>query len=121
MVIDFCALNEKMIGDAYSFPNIIEILDQLGTAKYFGVLDLASGFHQILMHEFIYMYRKQPFPLCTNIIIFNRMSFRLKNMSTTFQRLMDQVLSELQGNDMFVYFNEHTTSSFTRLLWPNIR
>jgi len=51
MVIDFRALNEKMIRNAYPFPNIIEILDQLGSAKYFSVLDLSSGFHQILMHE----------------------------------------------------------------------
>ncbi|KAG5314863.1 POL3 protein, partial [Pseudoatta argentina] len=30
-------------------PNIIDILDQLGNAKYFSVFDLASGFHQIPM------------------------------------------------------------------------
>jgi len=49
MVIDYRALNEKTIGDAYSLPNITDILDQLGNAKYFSVLDLASGFHQIPM------------------------------------------------------------------------
>ncbi|KMQ89992.1 reverse transcriptase [Lasius niger] len=42
-------LNEKMLGDAYPLPNICDILDQLGGAKYFSVLDLASGFHQIPM------------------------------------------------------------------------
>jgi len=31
--------------------NITEILDQLGSAKYFSVFDLVSGFHQISMHE----------------------------------------------------------------------
>jgi len=36
---------------------------------------------------------------------FNRMPFGLKNALTMFQRLMDQVLSELQENDMFVYLN----------------
>jgi len=49
MVIDYRALNEKTIGDAYPLPNITDILDQLGNAKYFSVLDLASGFHQIPM------------------------------------------------------------------------
>lgn len=49
MVIDFRSLNEKTIGDAYPLPNITDILDQLGHAKYFSVLDLASGFHQIPM------------------------------------------------------------------------
>jgi len=47
MIIKFRVLNEKTIGDAYSLPNITEILDQLGSAKYFSVFNLASGFHQI--------------------------------------------------------------------------
>jgi len=33
MVIDYCTLNEKTIGDAYLLPNITKILDQLGSAK----------------------------------------------------------------------------------------
>jgi len=37
---------------------------------------------------------------------FNRIPFGLKNAPTTFQRFMDQVLSELQRNDMFVYFDD---------------
>jgi hypothetical protein len=51
MVIDYRDLNEKTIGDAYSLPNISEILDQLGSAKYFSIFDLASGFHQIPMNS----------------------------------------------------------------------
>jgi len=47
MVIDFHALNEKTIGNVYPLSNITEILDQLGSAKYFSIFHLASGFHQI--------------------------------------------------------------------------
>ena len=46
MVIDYRKLNEKTVGDAYPLTNITDILDELGGAKYFSVLDLASGFHQ---------------------------------------------------------------------------
>jgi len=59
MVIDFPALNEKTIKDAYSLPNIIEILDELGSAKYVSVFDFASDFHQIptsLMHKNCFLY-----------------------------------------------------------------
>ena len=49
MVLDFRKLNEKTIGDSYPLPNIIDILDQLGSAQYFSVFDLASGFHQMKM------------------------------------------------------------------------
>lgn len=51
IVFDYRALNERTIGDAYPLPNITEILDQLGNAKYFNVFNLASGFHQIPMDK----------------------------------------------------------------------
>ena len=47
MVLDFRKLNEKTIGDSYHLPNINDILDSLGSAKYFSVFDLATGFHHI--------------------------------------------------------------------------
>ena len=51
MVIDYRTLNEKSIPDEYPLPSILEILDQLGSAKYFSVFDLVNGFHQIAMEE----------------------------------------------------------------------
>jgi len=104
MVIDYRALNEKTVGDAYSLPNITEILDQLDSAKYFSVFDLASGFHQIQMHE-----RDGPktaFSKLYGHYEFNRMSFGLKNAPATFQRLMDHVLARLQGAELFVYLDD---------------
>ena len=47
MVLDFRELNNKTIGDSYPLPNITEIFYQVGSAKYYTVLDVASGFHQI--------------------------------------------------------------------------
>ena len=49
MVLDFRQLNEKTIGDSYPLPNINDILDSLGSGKYFSVFDLATGFHHIKM------------------------------------------------------------------------
>jgi len=43
LVVDYRKLNEKTIGNAYTLPDITEILDQLGQAKYFSCLDLAMG------------------------------------------------------------------------------
>ncbi|KMQ89174.1 enzymatic polyprotein endonuclease reverse [Lasius niger] len=104
MVIDYRSLNEKTIGDAYPLPNITEILDQLGSAKYFSVFDLASGFHQIPMHES--HAQKTAFSTPHGHYEFKRMPFGLKNAPATFQRLMDQVLCGLQGTELFVYLDD---------------
>lgn len=90
MVIDYRLLNKKTIGDAYPLPNITGILDQLGSAKYFSVLDLASGFHQIPMAE--NDATKTAFSTPYGHYQFRRMPFSFKNAPATFQRLMDNVL-----------------------------
>lgn len=51
IVVDFRKLNDLTIGDSFPLPNITDILDQLGNAKYFTTLDLASGYHQIPVAE----------------------------------------------------------------------
>lgn len=104
MVIDYRKLNEKTIGDAYPLPNINEILDQLGGAKYFSVFDLASGFHQIPMSE--KDAQKTAFSTPHGHYQFERMPFGLKNAPATFQRLMDNVLTGLQGQELFVYLDD---------------
>lgn len=50
MVLDFRNSNAKTIGDSYPLPHINNILDSLGSAKYFSVFDLATGFHHIKLN-----------------------------------------------------------------------
>ncbi|XP_076285579.1 uncharacterized protein LOC143211634 [Lasioglossum baleicum] len=104
MVIDFRALNEKTISDKYPLPQITEILDRLGGAKYFSIFDLASGFHQIEMDP--KDRQKTAFTTPNGHYEFSRMPFGLKNAPPTFQRLMDQVLTGLQGTDVFIYLDD---------------
>jgi len=104
MVIDYRALNEKTVGDAYPLPNISEILDQLGSAKYFSVFDLASGFHQIPMDPDD--APKTVFSTPHGHYQFNRMPFGLKNAPAIFQRLMEQALTGLQGAELFLYLDD---------------
>lgn len=104
MVIDYRALNEKSVPDAYPLPNIVEILDQLGSAKYFSVFDLASGFHQIGMEK--EHAEKTAFSTPYGHYEFKRMPFGLRNAPATFQRLMDAILTGLQGTELFVYLDD---------------
>lgn len=104
VVVDFRKLNDITIGDAYPLPKIEEILDQLGHSRYFSTLDLANGYHQILLSP---EYRLKPaFSTDRGHFEFLRMPFWLKGAPTTFQRLMNTVLSGLQGTKCFVYLDD---------------
>lgn len=82
LVVDYRNLNDVTIGDAYPLPNIEEIFDQLGHAKYFSTLDLASEFHQIAMKD--KDREKNSFSTLQGHYEFNRMPFGLKNAPATF-------------------------------------
>jgi hypothetical protein len=45
--IDFRRLNDVSIGDSYPLPNIQDILDKIGRARYFSALDCANGYLQV--------------------------------------------------------------------------
>lgn len=104
VVIDFRRLNDVTIGDAFPLPNITDILDQLGKSKYFTTLDLASGFHQVKMNP--NDGAKTAFSSNFQHFEFTRMPFGLKGAPSTFQRLMNTVLTGLQGVKCFVYMDD---------------
>lgn len=49
--MDYGKLNESTVSDKFPIQNLSNILDKLGTAQYFTTIDLAKGFHQILVRE----------------------------------------------------------------------
>lgn len=49
--MDYHGLNNVTVHDKFPIPNIENILDKLGRAQYFTTIDLAKGFHQILMKQ----------------------------------------------------------------------
>ena len=104
MVLDFRKLNEKTFGDSYPLPNINDKLDSLGSAKYFSVFDLATGFHHIKMDP--KDSHKTEFSTPHGHYEFNRMPFGLKTAPATFQRLMDLTLTGLVGTELFVYLDD---------------
>lgn len=104
MVVDYRKINEKTIEDRYPLPNITDILDRLGRSNYFTTLDLASGFHQVEMHE--NSIPKTAFNVENGHYEFNRMPFGLKNAPATFQRVMDNVLLGLQNKICLVYMDD---------------
>ena len=104
LVIDYRLVNEKIISDAYPIPNINDILDELGGAKFFSVLDLALGFQQIPMRACD--KAKTAFSTPFGHYQFKRMPFGLNNSPATFQRQIDALFKGMQGTDVFIYIDD---------------
>ena len=104
LVVDYRKLNEQTINDRYPLPNITEILDKLGKCMYFTTLDLASGFHQIEVNP--KDIEKTAFTVDFGHYEYVRMPFGLKNAPSTFQRVMDNVLQDLQGKICLCYMDD---------------
>jgi len=87
----------------YPLPDVTEILDQLGQAKYFSCLDLAMGNHHIDMDPSY--IDKTAFSTKEGHWAYKRMSFGLKTAPATFQRMMN-VLSGLTGKRCSVFIGD---------------
>ena len=92
--IDLRRLNQRTVKDAYSLPRIDETLDRLKGSYVFSSLDLKSGYWQVEIEE-----ESKPYTAFTlgplGFFECNRMSFGATNAPTTFQRLMESCLGDL--------------------------
>lgn len=104
MCIDYRGVNRKLIADKFPLPRIDEVLDGLGRAKYFSVIDLYNGFHQVPLEE-----------SSRDITAFSteQGSFRWKvlpfglNVSpNSFSRMMQIAFSGLCASRLFLYMDD---------------
>lgn len=104
LCVDYRALNEHTVKDAYPLPRIQHTLDTLSTARWFSTLDLASGYWQVKLT----LRARKAAAFCSRKGLFewNIMPFGLCNAPTTFQRLMDCVLVGLQWETFLVYLDD---------------
>lgn len=104
MVIDYRKLNSITISDKYPIPEITEVLSQLGKNKYFTIIDLKSGFHQIPLKASD--VEKTAFSINNGKYEFLRLPFGLKNAPSIFQRTLDDILREHIGKRCYVYIDD---------------
>ena len=98
--VDFRRVNSVTKKDAQPMPRIDDILDQLGGARYFSTLDLASGYWQVPLRE--EDREKTAFSVGVDHYEFTVMPLGLTNASATFQRMMGNVLRGIKGCLVFI-------------------
>ncbi|KAJ3646597.1 hypothetical protein Zmor_024178 [Zophobas morio] len=104
MCVDFRELNAHTVKDKYPMPRIDDQLDRLGRGKFFTSLDLASGFHQIPIHD--NSIHKTGFVTPEGHFEYLRMPFGLANAPAVFQRAINAALGDLKYTMALVYMDD---------------
>ncbi len=104
LCVDCRQLNSKTQRDAFPLPRIDESFDALQEATFFSSIDLASGYHQVAVHE--HDRHKTAFTTPLGIVEYCRMPFGVCNGPSTFQRLMQTTMGDLVFQIMLVYLND---------------
>jgi transposase InsO family protein len=132
---DYKGVNEQLEDDGYKLPNIQDMFALLsyqeGPPTMFSTLDLAGAFNQLLLDN------KSSELLTLNtrrgLLSSKRLCFGIKTAPAQFQRVMEQILSGIQGVMVFIddilvatkgSVHDHTAvlkEVFTRLAKYNVR
>ena len=103
--IDFQRLNARTKKDAYPLPRMQETMECMVGARLFSSMDLKSGFWQVKMSEESQQY--MAFTVGSlGVYEFLRMPYGLCNVPATFQRLMQNCLSELNLTYALIYLDD---------------
>ena len=106
---DYRRLNTATVPDRYPLPSILDLSSKLHGCRYFSVVDLVKGYHQVPMDEADIAKTAiiTPFGLFEYLF----MPFGLSNAAQTFQRLMDRLFRPLPF--VFTYLDDHLIASVT--------
>ena len=105
MCVDFRQLNLKTKKDSYALPRTEAILEALAGNRYFTILDMKSGYHQIELHE----AHKERTAFTVGPLGFyeyHRMPFGLVNAPATYQRLMEECFEGLHLDICYIYLDD---------------
>jgi hypothetical protein len=104
LCIDYRALNAVTIKNKYPLPRINDLMDQLRQAKYFGKIDLRSGYHQMKIrpediHKTAFVTRHGQYE-------YTVVSFGLTNAPAYFMNMMDKVFMDELDKCVVVFIDD---------------
>lgn len=96
------AVNPQLKGAHYPIPRIDDILSNLRNAKFFCTLDLFKAYLHVLVDD--ESKNIQTISTHRGTYRMNRLSFGIKTVPSEFHRILDQILSGLEGDT--TYFDD---------------
>ncbi|CAG9136407.1 unnamed protein product [Plutella xylostella] len=112
MCVDYRALNAITIKDRYPLPLIDDHIDRLGGSKYFSGIDMASGFHQILLSPD--SIEKTAFVTPEGHYEYLKMPYGLANAPVVYQRIISKTLKPLiESGKVLTYIDDVLIPSMT--------
>jgi hypothetical protein len=105
LCIDYRQLNLRTIKDSYALPRIEEVLDCLSGSKYFTVLDMKSGYHNIEVLE-EHKSRTAFSVGALGLYEYERMPFGLTNAPATYQRLMEELFGDINHKECVIFLDD---------------
>ena len=109
--IDFKNLNKASLKDNYPLPKMDHILQRVVGSRKISLLDVFSGYNQVLIHPDDEL--KKAFTTPWGTFMYVKIPFGLINASATFQRAMDISFSEEIGYFIVIYLDDITVYSKT--------
>ena len=104
MCIDYRMLNLATVRNAFPLPNIQDALDGFAGASVFSTLDLAAGFHQIVLKE--ECRHLTAFRTDQGLYEYNVMPMGLANAPAMFQKAMNDTLRPFMNKFVTVYMDD---------------
>ena len=104
MCMDFTDLNKTCPKDSYPLSRIDQLVDSIAGYKLLSFKDAFSSYNQIRMDEAD--KEKTSFVTSQGLFCYKVMSFKLKNMGATYQRLVNHMFHPQIGWNVEVYVND---------------
>ena len=112
MCVDFMNLNRACLKDSYPLPRIDTLVDSTTRHKLLSFMDAFSGYNQIKMSED--NQEKTSFVTSQGLFCYKVMSFELKNVGATYQRLMNKMFKHQIRRNIQVYVDDMLVKSLRK-------
>ena len=102
MCTDYRKVNSKTIKDSYPLPRLDDIIDSIGEARFVTKLDLMKGYYQIELTDRAKIISAFITPF--GLFQYKVMPFGMTNAPSTFQRLINEIIRDLEG--VYAYLDD---------------